>query len=54
MQSKGFVIGLPNFIERESIGICEACQFGKHPFLTERNVSKEFLDIVHYDVWGSA
>ena len=29
MQSKGVVIGLPNFIEKEMEGVCEACQFGK-------------------------
>ena len=29
MQSKGVVTKLPNFMERESIGICEACQLGK-------------------------
>ena len=31
MQSKGVVIGLPTFKEKEIEGICEACQFGKQP-----------------------
>ena len=54
MQSKGLVIRLLNFTKRESIGIDEACQFGKkhrHPFSIERNVSKGVLDVVHSDVW---
>ena len=57
MQSKGVFIGLPNFMERKSIGICDACQFSKqrrHPFPTERNVSKGVLCVIHSDVWGSA
>ena len=35
--------------------VCEVCQLGKqhrHPFLSERNVSKGLLDIIHSDVWG--
>ena len=57
MQSKGVVIGLPTFKEKEIEGVCEACQFGKqhqHPFPKERNVSKGLLDVVHSDVWGPA
>ena len=55
MKSKGVVIGLPTFKEKEIEGVCEACQFSKqhrHPFLKERNVSKGLLDVVHSDVWG--
>ena len=43
MQSKGVVIGLPTFKEKEINGVCGACQFGKqhqHLFPKERNVSK--------------
>ena len=57
MQSKGVIIGLPTFKEKEIEGVCEACQFGKqhrHPFPKERNVSKGLLDVVHSDVWGPA
>ena len=28
MQSKGVVIRIPTFTEKEMAGICEACQFG--------------------------
>ena len=55
MQSKGVVIGLPTFKEKEIEGVCEACQFRKqhwHPFPKERNVSKGLLDVIHSDVWG--
>ena len=57
MQSKGVVIGLPTFKEKEIEGVCKACQFGKqhrHPFPKERNVSKGLLDVIHFDVWGPA
>ena len=57
MKSKGVVIRLPTFKEKEIEGVCEACQFGKqhqHPFPKERNVSKGLLDVVHSDVWGPA
>ena len=57
MQSKGVVIGLPTFKEKEIEGVCEACQFGKqhrHPFSKEMNVSKGLLDVVHSSVWGPA
>ena len=57
MQSKGVVIRLPTFKEKEINGVCGACQFGKqhrHPFPKERNVSKGLLDVVHSDVWGPA
>ena len=30
MKSKGFVIGLPTFKEKEIEGVCEACQFGNN------------------------
>ena len=49
MQTKGVVIGLPNFTDMEITGVCEACQFGKqrrHPFPNERNVSKGISFIV--------
>ena len=38
MKSKGVVIRLPTFKEKEIEGVCEACQFGKqhrHPFQKE-------------------
>ena len=57
MQSKGVVIGLLTFTEKESAGACEACQFDKQhrqPFPKERNVSKGILDVIHSDVWGPA
>ena len=57
MQSKGVVIELPTFTEKEMAGVCEACQFGKQhrqPFPKERNVSKGTLYVVHLDVWGPA
>ena len=57
MQSKGVVIGLPIFIEKEITGICEAGQFGKQhrqPFPKERNVSREIMYMIHSDVWGLA
>ena len=53
MKSKGVVIELPTFKEKEINGVCGACQFGKqhrHPYPKERNVSKGLLDIVHSDV----
>ena len=28
MKSKGVIIGLPTFKEKEIEGVCEACQFG--------------------------
>ena len=57
MQSKGVVIGLPTFKEKEINGVCGACQFCKqhrHPFPKERNVNKGLLNVVHLDVSGSA
>ena len=57
MKSKGVVVGLLTFKEKEIEGVCEACQFGKqhrYPFPKERNVSKGLLDVVHSDVWGPA
>ena len=57
MESKGVVLGLPNFTAKEITGLCEACQFGKQrrpPFPKERHVSKGILDVVHSDVWGPA
>ena len=58
MKTKGVVIELPTFIEKEScIGVSAACQFGKqhqHPSPKERNVNKGLLDVVHSDVWGAA
>ena len=57
MQSKGVVIGLPNFTAKVITGLCGACQFGKqhrHPFPKERNVSKGILNVVHSNVWGPA
>ena len=55
MQSKGLVLKLPTFKEKEINGVCGACQFGKqhrHMFPKERNVSKSLLDVVHSDVCG--
>ena len=52
---KGVVIRLPTFTEKEVVGVCEACQFGKQhgqPFPKEKNVSEGTLDVVHLDVWG--
>ena len=57
MKSKGVVIVLPTFKEKEIEGVCKACQFGKqhrHPFPKERNVRKCLIDVVHSDVWGPA
>ena len=57
MQSRGLVIGLLTFKDKEIEGVCEACEFGKqhqHLFPKERNVSKGLLDVVHSDVWGLA
>ena len=54
MQSKGVVIGLPMFKEKEIDGIYAACQFGKQhrdPFPKERNISKSLLDIIQSNVW---
>ena len=34
--------------------VCEVCQLGKqhrHPFLSERNVSKGLLEVIHSDLW---
>ena len=55
MQSKGVIIELPTFKEKDIEGVCEACQLGKqhrHPFSKKRNVRKGLLDVVHSDVWG--
>ena len=55
MQSKGVVIRLPTFTEKEMASVCDACQFKKQHrqlFAKERNVSKGTLDIVHSDAWG--
>ena len=55
MQSKGVIIGLLTFTEKEIIGVSEACQFGKQhrqPFPEERNVNKGILDVVDLDVCG--
>ena len=57
MQSKGVVIRLPTFTEKEITCVCEACQFGKQdwqPFPKERNMSKWILDVIHSDVWWPA
>ena len=57
MPSKGVVIGLPTFTEKEITGVCEACQFGKQhrqPFPKERNMNKGIPDVIHLDVWGPA
>ena len=55
MQSKGVIIELPKFKEKEIEGVSKACQFGKqhqHPFPKERNMSRGLLDVIHSDVWG--
>ena len=57
MQSKGVVIGLPTFKEKEIEGVCAACKFDEqhwHPFPKERNVSKGILDVIYFDEWGPA
>ena len=57
MQTKWVVHGLPRFTSKHPDNVCEACQLGKqhrHPFLSERNVSKGLLDVIHSDVWGPA
>ena len=57
VKSKGVVIGLPTFKEKEIEGVCETYQFEKqhrHSFSKERNVSKGLLDVVHSNVWGLA
>ena len=49
MQSKGVVIELPTFKEKDIEGVCKACQFRKqhwHSFPKERNVRKGLLDVV--------
>ena len=55
MQSKGVVIRLLTFTEKEINGVCEACQFNKehqNPFPKERNVNNGLLDVIDSDVWG--
>lgn len=57
MQSKEIMIGLPKFKVEDMHKVCEACQLGKqskHAFLQDRHVSKNILEIVHFDVWGLA
>ena len=57
MHSKENVIGLPKFKADGMQKICEACQLGKqakHAFSHDRIVTKNMLDIVHYDIWGLA
>ena len=57
MKSKGVIIRLPEFTEKEIVGVCKACQISKQhqqPFSKERNVSKGILNVVHSDVWGPA
>ena len=57
MQSKGVVIGLPMFKEKEIDDIYATCQFGKQHwplFPKEINVRKSLLDIIHSDMWGPA
>ena len=38
MQLKGVVIGLLTFTEKEIVGVCEACQFGKQHDLMVRTL----------------
>ena len=55
MQSKEIVTGLPKFKFVGMQKICEECQLGKqtkHTFPHDKNVSRNMLDIVHFDVWG--
>lgn len=57
LQSKEIVIGLPRFRIEDMHKVCEACQLGKqtkHAFPQDRHVSRNVLEIVHYDVWGLA
>ena len=56
LKSKQVVFGLPKFSGRKS-QICEAYQLGKQhrlSFPNESNQSKNKLDLIHSDVWGSA
>ena len=55
MESKRIMTVLPRFASLEMQKICDACQFGKqarHPFVQDRNVSGQLLEVVHSDVWG--
>ena len=55
MESKRIVTGLPGFASSKMQKICDACQFGKqarHPFVQDRNVSGQLLEVLHSDVWG--
>ncbi|MCO5547100.1 hypothetical protein L7F22_000542 [Adiantum nelumboides] len=61
MQSKeletSLPTGLPQFRVFEMQQVCAACQLGKQArnfFPQERHVSKNLLEVIHFDVWGSA
>ena len=55
MESKRIVTGLRRFASSKMKKICNVCQFGKqarHPFVQDRNVSGQLLEVVHSDVSG--
>ena len=57
IQSKEIVTRLPKFKVDGMQKKFEACQLekhAKHAFPHERNVSRNMLEIVHFDVWGRA
>ena len=57
MQSQELVIGLPTIRVAEMHKVFEACQFRKQSkasFSHDKHVSKDFLEVVHSDVWGPA
>ena len=53
MQTKGVVHGFQPFTLKHPDNVCDVCQLGKqhrHPFLSERNMSKGLLDVIQSDV----
>ncbi|MCO5567487.1 hypothetical protein L7F22_021180 [Adiantum nelumboides] len=57
MQSKELVISLPQFKVFEMQQVCASSQLGKQAkgsFPQERHVSKNLLEVIHFDVWGPA
>ncbi|MCO5595252.1 hypothetical protein L7F22_049292 [Adiantum nelumboides] len=55
MQSKELVTSLPQFRVLEMHQVCAACQLGKQAkvsFPQERHVSRNMLEVIHFDVWG--
>ena len=57
MQTHKIATWLPNFKLSNTQKVYEACQFGKQSkasFPYDKHVSKDVLEIVHFDVWGPA